>query len=107
MARLAALQWDTYVRLDAAEYWGAEALAENRRLDEQRAAAVAEAEALRQERDRLQAEHDRIQAERDRLQAERDRSESEREALLSTRRYRLAQGLARPLDLVRARRRSR
>jgi hypothetical protein len=107
MARLAALQWDTYVRLDAAEYWGAEALAENRRLDEQRAAAVAEAEALRQERDRLQAERERLQAERDRLQAERDRSESEREALLGTRRYRLAQGLARPLDLVRGRRRSR
>ena len=41
LARLVAVQWDTYVRLDAAQYWGSEALAENRRLDEERAGAVA------------------------------------------------------------------
>jgi hypothetical protein len=93
MARLAALQWDTYVRLDAAQYWGAEALAENRRLEEQRDAAVAESEALRDQRDQLQADRDRL--------------DREREALLGTRRYRLAQALARPLDLARGRRRSR
>lgn len=82
LARLAALQWDTYVRLDAAEYWGRQALAENRRLDEERSAAVA------------------VAAERTR---ERDALVSERESLLGTRRYRFAQALARPLDLMRRR----
>ena len=82
LARLAALQWDTYVRLDAAQYWGEQALAENRRLDEERAAAVA------------------VAAERTR---ERDALVSERESLLGTRRYRFAQALARPLDLMRRR----
>jgi hypothetical protein len=85
LARLAALQWDTYVRLDAAEYWHAQALAENRRLDEERAAAVAAAEELTRERDALLRE---------------------REALVGTRRYRLAQRIAQPLDVVRRRRRS-
>ena len=113
LARLAALQWDTYVRLDAAQYWGSEALAENRRLDEELAAAGTEAEALRQDRDRLRSEADalgqernRLLEERDRLLEERDRLQSEREALLATRRYRLAGALARPLDLARGRRRS-
>jgi hypothetical protein len=86
LARLAALQWDTYVRLDAAEYWGAQALAENRRLDEKRAAAVAAAEGLMRQRNALL---------------------EEREALLGTSRYRFAQALARPFDLARSRSRSR
>lgn len=82
LARIAAVQWDTYVRLDAAQYWGSQALAENRRLDEERAVAVATAEALTRERDALLRERD---------------------ALLGTRRSRLAQALARPLDLMRRR----
>lgn len=82
LARIAAVQWDTYVRLDAAQYWGSQALAENRRLDEERAVAVATAEALTRERDALLRERD---------------------ALLGTRSYRLAQALARPLDLMRRR----
>src|SRR5215210_5645852 len=86
LARLAALQWDTYVRLDAAEYWTAQALAENRRLDGERLAAVAANEDATRERDALL---------------------SERAALLGTRRYRFAQGLARPLDSARRRLRSR
>jgi hypothetical protein len=90
LARLAALQWDTFIRLDAAQYWGAEALAENRRLDDARAAAVAEAEAAAEERDRAVAEHEALRA--------------EHEALRRTRRYRFAQALARPLDLLRGRR---
>jgi hypothetical protein len=106
MARLAAVQWDTYVRLDAAEYWGAEALAESRRLDDERAAAVADATALRRDRDRLQAERDALESEHETLRDERDRLEREREALLGTRRYRLAQALARPLELLRRRGRS-
>ena len=107
MARLAAVQWDTYVRLDAAEYWGTEALAESRRLDDERAAAVADAAALRRDRDRLQAERDALESEHDTLRGDRDRLERERQALVGTRRYRLAQALARPLELVRRRGRSR
>jgi hypothetical protein len=106
MARLAALQWDTYVRLDAAQYWGSEALAENRRLDEERLAAVARAEALAEERDRLLREREALVGEREALAGERDAARREREALFGTRRYRLAQALARPLDLARSRRRS-
>jgi hypothetical protein len=79
LARLTAVEWDTFVRLDAAEYWGAQALAENRRLDGERAELLGERDALLRERD----------------------------ALFGTRRYRLAQALARPLDRARARRRSR
>jgi hypothetical protein len=90
MARLTALQWDTYVRLDAAQYWGAEALKENRRLDDERQAAVAAAEAAARERDELAAEVSRRRGEWD--------------ALLATRRYRFARALARPLDELRRRR---
>jgi hypothetical protein len=90
MARLTALQWDTYVRLDAAQYWGAEALKENRRLDDERHAAIAQAEAAARERDELAAEVSRRRGEWD--------------ALLATRRYRFARALARPLDELRRRR---
>ncbi|MEA2254779.1 MAG: hypothetical protein QOG35_824 [Solirubrobacteraceae bacterium] len=90
MARLTALQWDTYVRLDAAQYWGAEALKENRRIDDERVAAVAAADDLKRERDELAAEVARRRGEWD--------------ALLATRRYRFARALARPLDALRRRR---
>jgi hypothetical protein len=89
LARLAALQWDTYVRLDAAQYWGAEALADNRRLDAERLAAVAEVEELKRERDELAAQVEERHAAWDEL--------------IATRRYRLARALARPLDLLRRR----
>jgi hypothetical protein len=97
LARLTALQWDTYVRLDAAQYWGAEALAENRRLDEARLAAVAERDAATRERDALMLEREALAVDVADRRAAWD-------ALLATRRYRFARALARPLDLLRRRR---
>jgi hypothetical protein len=81
MARLVALQWDTYVRLDAAQYWGAEALAQNRRLEEERAVAVAERDALAAGRDALLREGEALAAELEERRAAGEAHLHERDAL--------------------------
>ena len=103
LARLTALEWDSSVRLNAAAYWGAQAMAESRRFEEERDAAVTDAHAVREHRDEIQSEIGRVREENRELAAERDALRAERDTLLRTRRYRLAQALARPLDVLRRR----